>query len=382
MNKKKLLTNNIYESSSFKAFFKKKWLIIKKEFTSEPPKDLIINSLIVILGALIYAFGTSFFIVPLNLITGGISSMAIILHKYINLEIDTLILIVSWSFFIFGFFALGIKYSLRALLFTISSPLFIMMFNFLIENTYIDGRQVLNILEVENIVVSSSFTIQGDGIKALAYVASSIIGGALLGVGVGFAIKGGGSSGGTDVVNLLVRKYFNIKVGITSFVQDLIIITIGFFVNDLNILASCFGIIATILCSILIDKVSFGSNQYFVAFISSNKWPEINAKIAQDVIRGTTLISAKGGYSRVDTYLIEVCFDKRDLPVIKSIVLKIDPNAFISVMKASEIIGYGFTRKTPKVEDYSSLDVSTYEKDLMLLKANREKNNGKENKSI
>ena len=74
-----------------KSFFYKQWLIIKKEFTSETPQALIINSLIVILGSFIYAFGSAFFIIPMNLITGGISSIALVVTKYVNIDIDMLI---------------------------------------------------------------------------------------------------------------------------------------------------------------------------------------------------------------------------------------------------------------------------------------------------
>ena len=360
---------NKNNASIVKRFFIKQWKIIKKEFTSESPKVFIFNSFLVVLGAFIYAFGTSFFVVPMNLITGGITSIAILLNKYVNLSVDTLILIISWSFFVFGLFTLGLKYSIRSLLFTITGPLFIMMFQNLIDNVVVDGRHVLNILEINKIFITDDIQIMGDGLKALAYVAAAIFGGSLLGVGVGVAIMGGGSSGGTDVVNLLVRKYFHVKVGITSFIQDLIVILIGFFINDMNLITTCFGIIGSLLCSILIDKVSFGDNQFFVAFICTNKWESMNQKILEESARGTTLISMKGGYSKVDSYLIEICFDKRDYAVVKNAILKVDPNAFIQIMKASEIIGYGFTRKTPTVEEIKSLDVSDKEKEYYLLKS-------------
>lgn len=355
-----------------KSFFYKQWLIIKKEFTSETPQALIINSLIVILGSFIYAFGSAFFIIPMNLITGGISSIALVVTKYVNLDIDMLILIITWIFFVMGLFTLGVKYSIRTLLFTITNPLFIMMFQQIIKSVTIGGVNVLDVTKVTEIVIGE-FSIQQEGVRVLSYIASSLIGGSILGIGVGVALAGGGSSGGTDVINLLVRKYFHIKVGVTSFVQDIIIIIIGFFTFDMNFIASCFGIISALLCSILIDKVSFGNSQSYVALICTDKWYIINERIMNETTRGTTLVSIKGGYLKKDTNLIEVCFDKRDYASIKGIVLKIDPNAFITVMKASEIIGYGFTRKTPKVEDISSLDLSEKEKKYYLKRADKKR---------
>lgn len=329
-----------------KKFFIKQIDAVKKDFASETIKSFLLNALIVVLGSIIYAIGSAFFVLPANLITGGITSIAIIVGKYIPVATDTLILIITWSFFALGLLTLGLKYSIRALIFAVSNPLFIMLFQYLIKlYPVLDVMSTTNVAGIEN----------PDVIKALAYVISAIFGGSLLGVGVGVAIMGGGSSGGTDVVNLLVKKYFHVKVGVTSFIQDVIIIVIGFFVNDKNLVTTCFGIMGALLCSLLIDKVSLGSNEYYVAMICTNMWEEINERLMEDSSRGTTLISIRGGYSKVDTYLVEICFDKRDYATVKGTILKCDPNAFVQIMKASEVLGYGFTRKTPTVEDLDKL---------------------------
>lgn len=380
------MTSNKVKESKVKTFLKKQLNIIKKEFTSESPKTFIFNCFLVILGSFLYAIGSAFFIIPANIINGGINSLALLIGKYTNFPVDNLILIISWSFFVIGLFTLGLKYSLRSLLFTLCGPLFIMLFQDLINNVVIDNRHILNIFEVTTIHLSNNMTIEGDVLKSLAYVVSAIFGGSLLGVGVGVSIMGGGSSGGTDVINLLVRKYFHIKVGITSFTLDLIVITTGFFLNDMNLLATCFGITSSLLCSILIDKVHFGDNEYYVALIITNNYETMNQKILEDSARGTTLISIKKGYSKVDSYLVEICFEKRDYSVVKNTIMRVDPNAFVQIMKANEIIGYGFTRKTPTVEEIKTLDISDKEKEYYLLKSmnnyfnnyqNKENENGK-----
>ena len=86
-----------------------------------------------------------------------------------------------------------------------------------------------------------------------------------------------------------------------------------------------------------------------MALVSSEKIDERNEFINQDLGRGTTLISCRGGYTKKETELLEVCFDKHDYSVIRQAIKQFDPNAFVSVIATKEILGYGFTRSTPKV---------------------------------
>jgi uncharacterized protein YebE (UPF0316 family) len=124
---------------------------------------------------------------------------------------------------------------------------------------------------------------------------------------------------------------------------------VGFFFNGHNLLATIVGILCSILCGLMIDKVFIGKNQYFVALIVSKKWEQINELIMTDIERGTTLIKAQGGFSKTDTNVLEVCFPRSDYNTIQDLIASVDPNAFVTILKAQEIVGYGFTRDTPEV---------------------------------
>ena len=346
---------------------------IRHEFTSEPPKKMLKNMALVIIGAFLLALGTEFFFVPLNIIGGGVSSLAMILHSlpgFDVISVETYILIINWGFFFIGLLALGLKYSLKTLVVSIAYPVFILLIDWIIDSV---SQNFFNI----NVSMVDGFTmgnvvIDKNGAMVISYLVGAVLGAFLNGVGVALALSGGGSSGGTDVIVLLLHKYLHINVGTGSFLSDFTIIMIGFFVNSMNILPTLVGVMAAFLLSVTLDKVYLSRSQYYMAFIVSKKWKEINKYILDEVGRGTTFIKAQGGFSGNETMLLEVCFDQHDYSQIESIINKIDPSAFVSVMRTQEIVGYGFTRDTEEVEA-KDLALSPDEVERILLQAKKKK---------
>ncbi len=371
-----------FSKEALKLFFKKQWITIKNEFTSEPLPEFIKNNLYILLGAVVYALGCSFFLLPMNIISGGITSIAIIFSSIPGLDVlpvNTYIYILSWGFFIVGLFILGLKYSLKSLVFVLCYPLFISMFDALIDVCVIDGVKILDITTcfARDITLENGLIIESsESLKAIAYIISAVLGGLLIGSGVGLALLGGGSSGGTDVINVSMHKFFHVKIGTSSLCCDVVIIIGGFFANDMNLLASSVGVLGSILCSVMIDRVFMGFSQHYVALIVSNKWYDINKYINEEIERGTTLFRAEGGFSRVDTMVIEVCFDRREYTMIQNIIHRIDPHAFLTVLRAQEILGYGFSRSTPDVMDIP-LPPDTTQR--LLLKSRQKKDSDQRN---
>ncbi len=353
-------------------FFRRQWAVIKNEFTTEPWQNQVKNNLWIVFGSLVVALGTSFFLLPFNIVSGGINSLAIIFNSIPAMSVisvDNYILILTWGCFVIGLFVLGVKYSIRSLVYSICSPLFIIFFNWLIDVAVVDGVRIFDLTQLTDITLAEG-VITADHTLAIAYLAAAVAGGLLTGAGIGFAMLGGGSSGGTDVINLTVNKYFHVKVGTSSLMCDLAIIVGGFFTNGYNLLPSVVGAMSAVLCSIMIDVVFTGKNKSFVALIVTSKWYEINKAIDEILGRGATLLKGQGGYSREDTMVVETCFDRRDYHRLEQIVKKIDPNAFMTVMKAQEVVGYGFTRDTPLVPE-AELALDQEDVDYYLKKADR-----------
>jgi len=342
--------------------FRNKWIhkeigTIKREFTSEPPRKIILNVLYIFLGACVSAFGDSFFTIPLNIVSGGISSLSIISHSVPGrnrLSTEIYVLIFTWSFFLLGLIFVGLKYSLNTLVYSITYPLRVRLFTYVVNNVVIDGKHILNLVERAERRNPSLSTPSGGAVNAkdwlpLAYFVGAIFSGTLVGTGIGLAFIGGGSAGGTDVINVLANRYLHIRIGTSTFICDLVIITGGFFANGYQLIPTLVGIIGAFLCSFRIDKVFLGNRQYFMALVASPKIEERNDFINKDLGRGTTLISCRGGYTKKESELLQVCFDKHDHAVVRQAIKQIDPNAFVSVVATKEILGYGFSRSTPKV---------------------------------
>ncbi len=342
--------------SKLSRWLQKEKNIIIKEFTSEPPKKIIKNILFVLLGALVYSIGDSFFLIPMGVICGGVTSLSLIFHSlpgFQALSVQTYVLIITWLFFAIGLFTIGLKYSLKQLVFSIAYPLFDFLFEWVLNVAVINSVPILDLSRISQDIVFASGSVilaSSDGMLAISYLIAAIFGGAITGAGIGFTFVGGGSSGGTDVINILNNKYFGIRIGTSSFLMDFLIITGGFFANGYNLVPTMVGLMAAFICSYMIDKVYLGNNRYYLAQIVSTKWEEINDFINKQLGRGTTLLVSKGGYTKKDITVVEACFDKQDYALIKQSIYQIDPNAFVTFMSTTEILGYGFSRDKPRVD--------------------------------
>lgn len=365
--------------STFRAWLIKEKNIIVSELTSEPPRKLLKNVAFIILGAIAMAIGESFFLIPMNIISGGATSLALFTQKIPGLNalsVQVYILIINWIFFLIGLVFIGLKYSLKTLVFTIVRPLLVLLFTLVVERTIVRGMYIFDLSKVVanglNIPLANG-TIPASDLAVLAYFVAAILGGALLGIGMGLCYAGGGSSGGTDVICLLLNRYLHLKMGTASFVTDFCIIVIGFFsINDFNLLPTLVGILTSIVCAYMLDRVFLGTNRYYLAQIVSPEWEKMNRFINNDLGRGTTLIHAQGGYTKKETVIIEACFDKQDYALIKQSLYAIDPNAFVSVMQTQEILGYGFSRDKPRI-DAKDIALSPDDARRLIAKASRKR---------
>ena len=364
-----------------KKWFHKQKEILHHELTQEPPIKIIKNFAFIILGAMLVAFGDGFFLLRMNIIAGGVSSIALLVYRspgFNVIPLNIYVMIITWTFFFLGLLLLGVKYAFHTLLYTIFYPLFTMFFTFLIDVAVINGCHILDIAQLgKDIQLSNGvipFTGNESAMLLLAYFVAALLGGLIIGSGIGMTLSGGGSSGGTDVINLLANKYLHIKVGTSSFIVDASLITIGFFVNGNNLLATLVGLIAAMLCSIMIDRVFLGNNQYYLAMIVSEKWSEINNFITRELGRGSTLVTARGGYTLKDSVVLEVCFDRLDYNIIRESINTFDPDAFVMIMQTKEIIGYGFSRNTPQ-SDKEINDIPVTETRKLVSKARAKRKN-------
>ncbi len=292
------------------------------------------NLFLVIIGSLLLSFATSFFYLPYNIVSGGISGLAIVLSNLIKVNISFIneefyITIFTWAFFILGIFTLGKRFALQTLCATIVYPIGVYLFSFLYSNGSIFHLDINNLSHL---------------------ILAALFGGAITGLGVGLTFLGGGSTGGVDIPTLIIYKLFKIRVGVSSFIIDTLVIIFGIFVIKKFDLA-LIGILAAFVTAFAMDKIFIGGKASYIAYIVSEKYEEINNFIIEKMERGSTLLLSQGGYSKKNIKVIQVCFDVKEYYILKNAIVEIDPKAFVTIVKAHEIRGMGFSYDENEIND-------------------------------
>lgn len=289
------------------------------------------NTALVVIGTLILAFGTAVFIIPFDLIVGGMSGFAIVIDKVVPFEfvtVDLIITVMTWSLFLLGLAVLGKSFAAKTLISTVIYPPFITIFSKLNDPDVFGGI----------------FFLQDSPHKDLVLIIAALFGGVLIGFGCALAFMGGGSTGGTDIIAFTVCKFIKrLRSSVVIFVIDTIPIALGVFIlNDLVL--SLLGIISVFVSALVIDKVFVGGQKALTAQIISESYDEINNEIINRLERTTTLVDVTGGYSKEPKKLVMVTFSFRQYSELLNIINRCDPKAFVTVSKAHEINGEGWTR--------------------------------------
>jgi uncharacterized membrane-anchored protein YitT (DUF2179 family) len=282
-------------------------------------KNYVISNLLI--GNVIMGLAYSVFTLPANIVTGGSGGLGVILRGLFNFDPAVVVTAFLWFMFIVGFFALGKEFALKTLPSTIIYPLSIFLFN------NIEPLQAAA-LTIDNQLISAIFS------------------GALFGVGVAFVFRVGGSSGGMDVISFLISKYFKISFEKVIFMLDLVVITAGIFFVGLE--PALVGIIVSFITMSAIDRVVFGGSETMMIYIMSNHHKKINDYIINNLKRGTTIIPSFGGFTNEEKRMLQVVISRSDYYTVQMNISELDPDAFITVLNAQEVIGKGFSTTVKK----------------------------------
>ena len=309
----------------------------KKLATAEQRRRFIFNSIYIAVGAVMLALGVGLFIKPFSLVTGGVSGLSIILSKVlpeilvdgVNMTMEICTFSITWILFFIGLIFLGKAFAVKTLL---SSAIFTVLLPLV---TYISEKfgTFFNI--------ASQWTDKSD--YSLPIIAA-VFGGVIIGVGCALTFRGGGSTGGLDILALIVVKYVKrAKSSVMVFVFDGTVVVVGMFATQ-NLVLTLLGVTSAFMVALVIDKVFIGQNRAFIANIVSEKYDEVRAAIISRLDRTCTVIEAEGGYTGAHRPMIMVSFTMPEYAAFIATVNSIDKNAFITVHRAHEIDGEGFTR--------------------------------------
>lgn len=304
---------------------------MKIKLTKSEVLTTLKNIFLVIAGTLILSFGSAVFIIPFDLVTGGVSGIAIILNKIIPIEfltVDLIITITTWLLFFVGLFVLGKSFALKTLISTIIYPVGVSLFMRLTDPSFLNGF----------------FCLKASEHGEISLILATTLGGVCVGAGCAVTFLGGGSTGGVDIIAFSVCKIFKrIKSSVVLFIIDASIVILGMFILG-DFVISLLGIFSAFIAALMIDKVFIGSSKSFIAQIISEEYEAINKEILSKIDRGSTIIDVEGGYTGSSKKMIMVSFTVNQYAEILNIIHKKDKNAFVTIHQAHEITGEGWTR--------------------------------------
>ncbi len=293
-----------------------------KEFFKKH-KKFIKTYLNMTLGVMLVAFGFAFFVEPIALDIGGASGLGVIIHEVFGMNTAVAILIINSILLVISLFLIGKKFFFNTIYGALTYPLFDYLFSKIYEF-------ILNHFpEID--------------IKGLDLVIIVLFSSVIMGYGLGIVVKNGGSTGGTEIPQKLMHKFFHMSFSVSLYLIDGLIIIGGFFAMHQKLDVLLYEIIFVIVCGVVMDTTIFdGFNKRSVYIISDN-CEEITKVLINEFARGVTGFKVIGEYSKTDKKMICCLLSSYEYNKLRDIIEKIDPKAFFFCMRASEVRGEGFT---------------------------------------
>jgi len=276
-------------------------------------KKMVTNSILVIIGNAILAFGTVAFLVPSGIIAGGATGVSLILERFIPLSLSQIIFIINIVMLIIGYLFVGKSFAGGTLLSSFLFPGFMAIF-----------EKIPGITTITN--------------DMLLYV---IYSGLFVGIGCGIVLRLGFSTGGMDVVPVLLNRKTGMSIASLMNITDTIIL-IGqiLFSTPEQIL---YGIVVVGITSIVIDKTMLLGERNLQIVVISPKYEEIAYRIDNEVDRGCTFVKVTTGYMRADQKAVLSVISRRQATKVNDIIHEIDKEAFIITSEVHNVRGRGFT---------------------------------------
>ena len=289
-------------------------------------KEFLKTYSLIVLGTFIMSIGYVIFVSPLKLAPGGVYGIAIILHHVFNFPIGLSGICLDIPLLIIGTLWLGPKFGAKTIVGVITLPAFISLW----EKIY--GYAPLIALPGDPMTPDPA-----------ANFIVALCGGVIIGVGLGLIFKTRATSGGSDIIAMIIGKYLkHIPLGTLLIIVDstIVLAALAAFKDWTIPLYSWLIIYVT---GIVMDKVIAGFHSNKVVLIVSDHYEEIRQHIFDELDRGGTYIHGEGMYNNDEKKIIFTSISRKQLPILVHFVHAIDPKAFVSILDASETLGDGFT---------------------------------------
>lgn len=309
-----------------------------KEKTEKDWKKEMWSYCLLIIGSALFAVGDVMFVNPYHLAPGGVYGLANVFNALWGWKISVAGICMDIPLLIIGTIVLGPKFGLK----TIISVILIPVFTFILETTWgyaplIHDGDWLN----EPVHTALSFMRDGAEVWFLPDMfLNTVVAGLIYGVAIGVIFRAGATSGGSDIISMIVHKYTKISLGTLVLIVDSAISLTTLIIGDIRL--PIYSIILIFIESKIIDLVVDGMKSYKTMFIVTDELDAVRDYILNDLERGGTLLVGTGLYQGTERKMIYVTLDRADMVKLKSNLHRLDPKAFVNIMESSEILGYGF----------------------------------------
>ncbi|MBO5961729.1 MAG: YitT family protein [Alistipes sp.] len=292
------------------------------------------------LGMFLYSFGWICCILPANAAGGGATGLSLLLYHLTGgaISIGTMVLIINIILLIIAGFIVGWNFGVKTIYCVVVMS--VIMHFLQIWFTTPDGW-VAQIITARDALTVPNGTIV-DLFNLNNRLLSAILGGICSGVGVAMCFQQGGSTGGSDIVVMIVNKFYTISYGKFIRYTDGVIISSALFLPDVGIDGVIYGFVMVAVFSYTVDMILSGNQQSSQIFIISKDYKAMADAINQEAKRGATVIDAMGWYSKENSKVVMCVCRKRDLAMVLKVVRNVDPEAFITIGSVMGVYGKGF----------------------------------------
>ena len=274
----------------------------------------------VLIGNALLAFLVAAFIIPHNIIMGGTTGIALVLHKFFNVDTALVVFILNLFLLVLGLVIVGRKLFFTSIASTVLYPLLLSLFQ--------------KIPNIDNLTDDT--------------LLASLFAGVLMGLSLGLVMRVGSSTGGMDIANLILAKLTHKSVAYFVYITDFIVVFAQAVVSDSE--SIMMGIVVLVLESLVLDQVMVFGKSQIQLFVISPHYDEIRMKFLTDLGAGVTMSHIKTGALSEEQLGVICIIPSRKLYAANEIVRSVDPDAFVTVTKIKEVRGRGFTEERIKLE--------------------------------
>lgn len=283
---------------------------------------VIFDYILITFGALLFVMGWTSFLLPNGIIDGGLTGICALLSmvtgvpvEYWNIGINGLLLVIAWI-------VLGRNFGIKTIY------------------TIVLTSVLFRVLGGDNLMILKA--IPGQPLALGEKVLVPVIGGLLEAVGLGLVLLRGGSTGGTDILALIINKFWPVSLGRFYLVSDFIVIGLLIFIPGHVFADVIYGYICMGTFALALDMVMMGKESAVQVLIFSEHFSKIGDYINREMGRGVTALRSIGWYTQQDKHVLMVMIRKTELPGLVKAIKEIDPKAFVTVLQANNVYGEGF----------------------------------------